>query len=86
MSAGGLREFEGELRTLIRSRHGIAVCLTYSQVRRVLKAVNLPSGDAFMRKMRNVGLLQTLSPTRGVGHARYGVEDVVRMVMKLHGG
>lgn len=79
-----LADFDKELRTLIRSRHGIAVSLNYAQVQGVLKAVNLPHGNAFMDKLRQNGLLRALPALVG-GHARYGIDEVVQMVKQLNG-
>jgi hypothetical protein len=86
MSAITLRDFEREIRTLIRSRHGIAISLTYEQVKGLLKASNLSHGDAFMRKIRDNGMLRPLPAPPVAGHARYGVDAVVRLIVNLNGG
>ena len=86
MSTTTLHEFDRNVRALIRSRHGIAVSLTYAQVKALLKAVNQPHGNAFMQKLRKNGLLTPL-PIPGVsGHGRYSIDDVVAMLVNLNGG
>lgn len=86
MSTATLQSFEKDLRTLIRSRHGIAVALSYAQVQSLLKVVNLPCGDAFMTKLQKNGNLQPLPNANPGGHARYGVDAVIHLLISLNGG
>lgn len=86
MSTATLNEFERNLRTLIRSRHGIAVTVNYAQVKALLAAVNLPHGNAFMQKLQANGWLAAVPNANPGGHARYGVDQVVKLMVELNGG
>lgn len=77
--------FERDVRTLIKSRHGIAISLTGVQVKGLLSAVNLPSGDSFMQKLRDCGRLRAI-PAKLELHPRYGVDEIVKLVVELNGG
>ena len=86
MSTATLNDFERNVRALIRSRHGIAVTLNYAQVKQLLHAVNLPHGNAFMHKLQANGWLSAVPQANPGGHARSGVDAVVRLVVELNGG
>lgn len=86
MSTATLSEFDRNVRALIRSRHGIAVSLSYAQVKAMLSAVNLPHGNAFMQKLQSTGKLTPLHNANPGGHARYGVDAVVALLVDLNGG
>lgn len=85
MSTATLSTFEREVRTLIRSRHGIGIALTGPQVKALLAAVNLPSGEAFLQKLRDNGKLRAI-PAGVDMHPRYGIEAIVALCVELSGG
>lgn len=85
MSTATLESFERDLRLLIRSRHGIAVALTGEDVKALLKACNQPTGEAFLQKLRDNHLLRAI-PAKIDMHPRYGIDNVVSMLVSLNGG
>ena len=86
MSTATLNDFQRNLRTLIRSRHGIAVTVNHAQVKALLQSVNMPHGEGFMQKLKDHGKLTALPNVNPGGHARYAVDAVVDLLVELNGG
>jgi len=86
MSTATLNDFERNVRALIRSRHGIAVTLNHTQIKGLLAAANLPSGEGFMQKLKDNDQLLPVPNALPGGHPRYGVDAVVALVVDLNGG